>query len=155
MTEAVIVEDHNSRDENVFRARLAGISPRRLAEQHGLQLAQVNAIVAKKLVRLDNSYRAQALALDLEMLGELQARTFKTAMTGDIGAGHLLLKIAQRRSDLLGLDAPVRLDLMQVQTHEVSSTAEIRSALDELMKSGPGPRAQADPTPVKGKVDIK
>lgn len=133
MTEAVIVEDRSSRDENIFRARLAGISPRRLAEQHGLQLAEVNAIVAKKLVRLDHSYRAQALALDLEMLGELQARTFKTAMTGDIGAGHLLLKIAERRADMLGLDAPTRLDVMQVQAHEQSSTEEIRAALDELM----------------------
>ena len=69
-------------------------------------------------MRPDHGYCAQALALDLEMLGELQARTFRTAMAGD-GAGHLLLKIAERRSDLLGLDAPVRLDLMQAQAREV------------------------------------
>ena len=63
-----------------------------------MTIAEVNAVVAKRLVKIDHTFRVEALALDVEMLSALQARTFTTAMKGDIGAVHGVLKIAERRA---------------------------------------------------------
>ena len=132
-----MIENRNDRDEQIFRARVAGISPRRLAEQHGLSVEDVNRVVARRLIRVDNNFRAQAIALDIEVLGEVQARVLKAALGGDLGAVHALLKLMERKADLLGLDAPTRLDLMQVPAQQQTSTERLRAVVDQFMNRTP------------------
>ena len=92
------------------------------------------------MVRLDNAYRLRAVALDLERLEAMQARFLHDALNGDLGAGHLCLKIAERRAAMLGTDAPVRVDavqLTQVNGPEPTSTEKIRAAIDRIRRIAP------------------
>jgi hypothetical protein len=84
------------------------------------------------MVKLDNGYRLRAVALDLERLEAMQARFLHDALSGDLAAGHLCLKIAERRAAMLGTDAPVRVDavqLTQVNGPQPTSTDQIRAAI--------------------------
>ena len=57
----------------------------------------MDAAVDGKMVKLNNGYRLRAVALDLERLEAMQARFLRDALAGDLAAGHLCLKIAERR----------------------------------------------------------
>jgi hypothetical protein len=127
--------DDRDRDEQIFRARVAGISPRRLADQHHMTVADINAIVSRKMIRVtDPNFRIQALALDLEALGMVQSRVLQAAMGGDLAAVHAMIRLMERRSELLALDSPVKLDLTVAQVNAQTSTEEIRSVLDQLLQ---------------------
>jgi hypothetical protein len=53
----------------------------------------------------------QLLQLELERLNKLQVKLWVRAQDGDLKAMDRLLKIIERRSRLLGLDAPVKADV--------------------------------------------
>ncbi|KAE9871961.1 hypothetical protein GP665_30425, partial [Escherichia coli] len=67
----------------------------RLAYQHDLSVETVNDFVAERLTRIDNRYRIEAPALDLEAIGLAQARVMQEALGGDVAAVHALAKSVQ------------------------------------------------------------
>jgi len=137
MSETTTLVDDRFRDEHVYRLRVSGLSPRRLADQFGLTVQDVDRIVARRLMRIDNNYRAQCLALDLEAIGLAQAKTMQAALSGDLAAVHALAKLLQLKADLLGTFAPVRLDVMQVQAPQQTSTERLRATVDAFMDRTP------------------
>lgn len=140
-----MIENRNERDEQIFRARVAGISPRRLADQHGLNVDEINRIVSRRMVRIDNAYRAQCIALDIEALGEVQARVLKAALGGDLPAVHALLRLMERRSCALGLDSATRIDLTMVPAQQQTSTQRLRETIDQFMARTPPDPQQLAP----------
>jgi hypothetical protein len=85
--------------------RLLGSSPRVIVDHFGISVADVNAVIDQKVVKLDNGYRLRAVALDLDRLEEIQARFLRDALSGDLALGHLWLKLAERKAAALGTDA--------------------------------------------------
>src|SRR5262249_46700843 len=81
--------------------RLLARSPRVIV---GISIADVNAAVDGKMVKLDNRYRV------------------------DLAAGHLCLN--ERSAAMLGTDAPLRIETPAPQP---TSTQRIRVVLDQLM----------------------
>jgi len=138
-----------SRDDQIYRMRLLGSSPRVIADDFGISVAEVDAAVDGKMVKLNNGYRLRAVALDLERLEAMQARFLRDALNGDLAAGHLCLKIAERRAAMLGTDAPVRVDavqLTQVSGPESTSTEKIAAAIDRIRgKRLPKPPDDSEP----------
>jgi hypothetical protein len=51
---------------------------------------------------------------------------------GSLQAGHLLLKTLERRSAMLGSDAPMRLDVTEIAGPRETSTSELRRVFEEL-----------------------
>jgi hypothetical protein len=94
--------------------RLLGSSSREIADHFGISVAAVNAAVDGWMVKVDNGYRLREVVLDLERLEAMQARFLRDGLAGDLAAGHLCLTIAERRAAMLGTDAPVRVDAMQL-----------------------------------------
>jgi hypothetical protein len=134
MTETISTIDEGQ-DDQVYRMRLAGTSPRKIAEHFAISIAEVNRIVDRQMVKVDNGFRLRAVALDLERLEEMQMRFLRQALAGDAAAGHLVLKIQERRAAMLGTDAPVRIDPVQlVDAHgpHPTSTDRLRSAIERL-----------------------
>jgi len=136
--------------------RLLGSSPHVIADHFGISIADVDAAVDGKMVKLDSGYRVRAVALDLERLEAMQARFLRDALDGDLAAGHLCLKIAERRAAMLGTDAPVRVDavqLTQVTGPQPTSFDRIRAALDRMMRDGkadsiePAKASEREPDP--------
>jgi hypothetical protein len=102
------------REEAIFKARLSGKSVRRIAHEFHIEIAQVEDIIQRNCPVINIQMRAIALALDLERLDELQETFYSDAVKGDVQAAAILLKIAERRSAYLGIDAPVRVDPVQL-----------------------------------------
>jgi hypothetical protein len=74
------------------------------------------------------------LALELDRLDELQQTFHEKAMQGDVASGALLVKIAERRATLLGLNSPTRVDAVieVMQVNEVNSTDKVRLAINRI-----------------------
>jgi hypothetical protein len=75
-------------------------------------------------------------ALDLERLDRLTTRCLDAVEKGSLAAGHLLLKVCERRSAMLGTDSPLRVDpvqLIEVERPE-TSTENLRRIFEEVRR---------------------
>ena len=122
-------------DENrVFKLRLFGFSPHVIAEQCGCTIADVSRIVDQRLPALTPEFRLQAMPLDLERLDRMTVRCLEAMEKGSFASGHLLIKAMQRRAEMLGTDAPQRIDasLLIEVTKPESSTENLRRVFAEM-----------------------
>lgn len=136
MTEPEAETSDESRDDKIYTMRLLGRSPRTIARDFGLSLADVDKIVDAQTLKVDAGYRLRTLKLDLDRIEMLQSRYLRDALNGDLAAGHLWLRLAERKAAALGTDSAVRIDLVQVppasQGHE-----KLRASLDRLLGRSP------------------
>ena len=120
------------RDE-VVNKRVAQI-----ARDHGCTVDQVNAALDRHPIELDrDQFLRRTLALELIELDALQqAFRAKALEDRDVGSGLLLLKVAERRATLLGMNAPLG-HAVQVIQHEPenkpSSTDRIREVIERIV----------------------
>lgn len=122
--------------EAIIQARIRGYSARAIAKHLDCTLAEVNAALddfAK--LTLTKNLRTHTLALELERLDEIQRVFEKMARNGDMAAAILITKLIERRSILLGLAAPPRVDpqLIELQIKPAeTSTERIRAAINRI-----------------------
>jgi hypothetical protein len=98
----------------VLRLVEAGGSYRDIARQLGVSFGQIARDVRYVLDELAaNSVETAARyrTLELARLDLLQLACWQPAIHGDLGAIDRALRISERRSRLLGLDLPVKVDL--------------------------------------------
>ena len=81
---------------------------RALAVDHGLTVPETLAALDKHPIELDrDQFLRRTLALELIELDQLQQAFRDKALDNhDVGSGLLLLKVAERRATLLGMNAP-------------------------------------------------
>jgi len=99
-----------------FELRKQGQSYRAIGQVLGVSHAQAQRDVVEELDRLNALTRAHAedyRRLQLERLEDLLAAVWPAAIDGDIAAQGAVLRIIERQSRLLGLDAPARIDIEQ------------------------------------------
>lgn len=85
------------------------------------------------MIQVDTNYPLRALAIDMHGLELLLDRYMQDALAGDVGAGHLVLRLLERKAACLGLDSPVKIDAQLVEATPESSTARIDRALQALL----------------------
>jgi hypothetical protein len=128
------VVEIQTRDQLIMQARLKGESVAVIAKRHKVQERVVLSILDKLLPTLSSSTRAQYLRLSISQLDALSAYWWERAETSPTAA-TLVLKINESRRQLLGLDAPTRLDLVQILSSakpEQTSTDELLDALNRI-----------------------
>jgi hypothetical protein len=109
-----------------------------IAKAHDCTVDQVNAALDRHPIELDrDTYLKRTLALELMRLDQLEmAFEGKALRDKDVPAGVLMVKIAERRATLLGLNPPIGHAVHVVQ-HEVATklttTEEARLRLDAFM----------------------
>ena len=130
--ETAVLMDDAERDEQIYTMRLAGVAIRTVARKFNVSVADVNAAVDRQMPRIDNAYRARCLSMDCAALEKLQGRFLAQALTGDVAAGHLVVKVAERRARALGLDAPLKLDVISIAAPPESSTQALRRIFEEV-----------------------
>ena len=85
--------------------------------------------------------RLRVFREDDEALAELAEITHKRAIADggkDNAAGHLDLKIRERRAAMWGYDSPVRFDMVQVDQHKRPTSFEkIRAAIYGVIEQAP------------------
>jgi len=122
----------------IIRERIVGKSVRAIAQDHGCSIAEVNkALDLFAVATINAKVRTHTLALELSRLDELQSVFYERAKAGDVASGMLLTKIMERRSCLLGLNSPVRVDAQllidgEQARQQPTSTERIRAAIDRI-----------------------
>jgi hypothetical protein len=128
---------------------------RRIARDHGCSVDQVHAALDGHPLQTDRDrYLKRVLGMQLMELDELELAFRDKALRGDVASAQLLVKIAQCRAALLGLNAPIGHAVAVVQPEPVdaeTSTDKIMAAIDYVcgMKHQDGVPAsdQDDPPP--------
>lgn len=107
-------EDKQRKQVNIDTAldyRLAGLSYRAVAKKMGVDGATAYRYVQAGIKIIQEEYKEKASALvtmELSKLDKLEVALYKGALEGDTKSIGSLLRIQERRSKLLGLDAPVK-----------------------------------------------
>src|SRR5262245_29761069 len=97
----------------VIELRRAGHAFVEIADQVGISRQRAHQIVRDHLAetnRLSSETIEQYRQQELDRLDQMQAAIWDKAQAGELKAVEVLVKIAQFRSRLLGLEAPKRVD---------------------------------------------
>src|SRR5262249_55011383 len=96
------------------------------------------------ILEITEADRLRVFREDDEALAELAQITHARAIAEggkDNAAGHLDLKIRERRAAMWGYDSPVRFDMVQVEMHKQPSSYEkITAGINGLMEQAPPAR---------------
>jgi len=108
-------DEEGTRDHMMLQLRLTGRPYREIAEVAGTNVAEIHRSVMRQLHRVRAAeLRDTDLAVVLEAvrLDSIQEAHWEAATTGqNTKSAELILKVMERRSKLVGLDAPVRIDI--------------------------------------------
>ena len=120
-----------------------------IARIHGCSVADVNAALDKHPLETDrDAFLKRTMALELIELDRLaQAFEDKALVDRDVQSGLLLLKVAERRATLLGMNAPIGHAVAVIQhvpEHKISTTEEISALIDEIRGIPHKPWVEAD-----------
>jgi hypothetical protein len=135
-------------DDGSLTARVLGRSVRRVAREHGMTEGAVDEVLDQRAdAMLSGKHLRRALMLQLARLDELVEVFHPKALGGDPICGALVVRIEERRSTLLGLNAPIGHAVSVVQHEPVeapTSTDRIRAAFDRIRRKRL-PRPADDP----------
>lgn len=117
--------------QKCLELRKCGGSFRSIAEQQGISLGLVHKYISEALSEIN-----ELTAQDAEQLRELELQRLDTAQLaiaklvrqGHLGAVDRWLRISERRSKLLGLDAPIQ------QQVKLETEKQLTQTLDLLQK---------------------
>jgi hypothetical protein len=112
---------------------------RAIAEEFGMTLEEVQQVLDEHPVERDrDSYLRRTLAQQLLLLDRLEVTFGRMAFENrDTAAGALLVKVAERKATLLGLNAPIGHAVRIVQhapENRQTSTDKIEAALNALIE---------------------
>jgi hypothetical protein len=122
---------HQQHHDEIIHKRV-----RRIADDFGISVDQVHAVLDHHPIEIDrDKYLKRTLALELLRLDELEEAFRDKAMVDrDVAAGVLLVKVAERRATLLGMNAPGH--AVQVIQHDPpnkpTSTERIAALIDRI-----------------------
>lgn len=104
--------------------RLAGLEYQAIADRLGYssrQAARVDVERALQANLAEESRQADLLRqVELQRLDRLQAAAWPAAAAGDLRAIDTVLKVVDRRCKLLGLDAPIRAEVLTIDAIEAN-----------------------------------
>jgi hypothetical protein len=134
--------------EAIIADAVNGETNKAIARRHGCTVKDVHGILDEHASEVLTPYnRARVLSIELQRLDELHWIFHKHAVeTHDPASGTLCVKISERKACLLGLNAPVRLDAMQLTDQQLqkTSTQRIREVIDQLRGIEPPKRKSDD-----------
>lgn len=131
------------RRDKAFNLRLEGQSYREIAQELGMSVGQAWADVNNALeetAALDQDKVKTLREMELARLDALHAGYWTKAKNGDALAASIILKVADRRARLLGLDKPAELNISQVVTTGPNWNAQ-QLAILEALREYPEARA--------------
>lgn len=148
------------REIRALDMRKRGSTFREIGAELGVTTQAAHKAVTRVLDKLESKTFESAKAvvrLELERLDALTKALWDKAEKGDVYSIDRLLSIMRRRADLLGLDAPTKLehtgkdggpietkvddDLSCLSTEQLETLKGIREQLDETRDEGPDKRS--------------
>ena len=127
-----LVDDE--RDGEILKHRLVGVSIRAIARRFRVPISEVNAALARAMPAIDSPTRVNEIKLELARLDVALKPVFARVIEGDLAAISVMIRLSERRSELLGLNSPLRIDAVMVETYDnPSSVDEMEAALARLV----------------------
>lgn len=132
----------NERRRKVWDYKLKGWSSKEIAEKLGIHYHTVLQDLKRTSEQVDATRWLEGEGnMMFDQLNMLLRRYLKPALQGDIDSGNFVLKIMERKSKLLGLDAPKRVDVRAMivewaMAEGLDPQDVIDVALDMLPKPG-------------------
>lgn len=125
LTQQVAAHDRHLR---ALELRIAGASYRVIAKSLGYKsVSSVHTAIERALKQTVQEPADELRKLEMERLDAMGLKVWEQVRSGNLGAVDRMLRIMERRSKLLGLDAPVRHDVKTEHTWIV----EIRDLLQQ------------------------
>jgi len=116
-------EELTERRMQAFQLRKDGHQPPEIAELMGVALSSVYSYINEGRAAYFDMHpeeKQHVRNLELARLDDMTLATFNQAKAGDLKAVETMLKIMERRSKFLGLDAPSR---QEIETKTLTATA--------------------------------
>jgi hypothetical protein len=114
------------RRKQALELRKAGFTYQQIADQLGFTRTAAYKTVKVALDDINQNIKDEAATvrtLELERLDRLWVEMYRRAKGGDYGAVDRCLRIQERRSKLLGLDAPQKVE-QEITDHVIHVTIE-------------------------------
>lgn len=131
-----------------LRLRRSGHSFREIAEMVGITTRHpentVREIIEKELKAIKRPAASELINEELDILEQVinrGLRLMKADGRDRVGAGTMVLNAQKRRAELLGLDAPKKVDLKDERTHDIPTStvaAVVAQLAAEFEQEGPG-----------------
>ena len=121
------------RDKRVMSSRLAGTSLREIAEHEGCSVDEIEASIIRMSGGVSPNFRERHMQLSLERLDRLLRAHYTAALKGNYDASVIYLRTIEMSGRFLGLFPPQSDTSLDKLKPKISSTEEIRDALDELL----------------------
>lgn len=120
----------------ILQLKKAGWTMRQMSLALKLPQKQIKKILFASLRRIGRQlaeHSEELFSLEMERLEEMHRALYSRAMTGDVRAMDQLVRIADRRAKLLGLDAPLKI---QQQTDITIQALSDQELLDQARSLG-------------------
>jgi hypothetical protein len=131
-------------DRQIVDMRIAGKGEGEISRLLAVTIADVHrAVDAQASATLSAPNRVRMIYLQSQRLEELEAAFMPQAKSGDVASGALVVKIQERRATLMGLNAPLRVDQIQLPDAihpQLTSTESVLEKIRRLKASDPRQR---------------
>lgn len=105
----------NLRRKTVWDMRMAGFTMDEIARKMSIPSGTVKSDIHRELNQIDITRQLESeVIIDLARLERLLRSYWTKAMEGDLDSAIFCMKVLERKSKLLGLDAPKRVDVRQL-----------------------------------------
>jgi hypothetical protein len=101
------------RDLAIYQDRCRGMRKVQLAEKYGLNRNKIAEIINRVRAEMPVQDRAEVFDQSLEVLDQGLAVFIPKMLDGDKGAARIVDRFLGRRNEMLGLDSPAKLELIQ------------------------------------------
>ena len=136
----------------VMPPAIPGVAAIPSCAEHGLSEGEVTAVLDRAAdVWFTGEHLRRELLLEVERLNALERHYYEKALgagEGATAAGALYVKLQERKSVLIGLNAPAQSAALiihqSVPAKQVTSTERIRAALDRIVGVTPRERELTD-----------
>lgn len=125
------------RDKKVIQLLIAGVQARRIAEELGISVQEVQAAHHRMMGAVPQDYRARHQQLHIERCEAVVRTFFPKMLSGDTEATKVMLRAMRESAQVLGIyPLPSRDDAMDELKNQETTTEQITRLLDEIQGKG-------------------
>jgi hypothetical protein len=121
------------RDTRALNMAVAGVTVREIAEHEECSIDEVECSLVRMTGAASPQLRERYLQLAIERLDKMVRAFYPKAMGGDYDSAVIVIRSVDTQCRLLGLFPPPQSSHLEKRGPKISSTEDIRAALDAVM----------------------
>jgi len=127
------IETQDERDEQIAEAITSGRSLRAVRREFGLSQAEIDSVL-ERLWPIHLESRIRMIKHDLGKLDRLTQIFYEKAINGCIQSGLLVIRVLERKHELLGMNSAVKIEIAQTPPNAPTRHDRIREAIFRMAR---------------------